>query len=68
VKKADHLALNRAIKDYEEHSQQLFKLASSERSVAMTEFEIYSLISSEIGYGMTLIANHLLEFGEKEDA
>lgn len=64
MRKKDHLAINRAITKYEEHSSLLRSLSTND---TMGERQIYDLISNEIGYMITLLANELLEFGVIED-
>jgi hypothetical protein len=63
VKRADHLAINKALKDYENHCNLLLRFVTDQ---PMNQAEIFELITNEVGYGLTLLANHLLEFGEKE--
>lgn len=64
MKKADHFAINRAIKEYKQHCDLLRPLVTNDK---MGQAEIFELIVTEVEYAMTLLSANLLEFGDKEN-
>ena len=64
MRKRDHWAIDKAIKQYENHTKRLLKITSNS---TMTERQVAEFVFTEVETAMLMIANSLLEFGENED-